>query len=134
MAGSLGEDEAVAAATECLDHVGEDLLVACLVFGQRAVDACDGARDGQIDWVLQPERGGVDDEHGAGSVGTGAFEGVGVGVSEGVADRAELEADQVIEAVAPVRRGGEPDPVARGDRRGRRSRTRLPGRGGTRRR
>ena len=79
------------------------------------MDACDGARDGQIDWVLQPERGGVDDEHGAGSVGTGAFEGVGVGVSEGVADRAELEADQVIEAVAPVRRGGEPDPVAGGD-------------------
>ena len=57
------------------------------------MDACDGARDGQIDRVLQPERGGVDDEHGAGPVGTGAFEGVGVGVSEGVADRAELEAD-----------------------------------------
>ena len=57
----------------------------------------------------------MDDEHGAGSVGAGAFEGVGVGVREGVADRAELEADQVIEAVAPVRRGGEPEPVARGD-------------------
>jgi hypothetical protein len=58
--GSLGEDEAVAAATECLLHIGEDLPVACRVYGQRAVDACDSARDGQIDGVLQPERGGVD--------------------------------------------------------------------------
>jgi hypothetical protein len=48
----------------------------------------------------------VDDEHGAGPVSTRAFEGVRVGVSEGVVDRAELEADQVIEAIAPVRRSG----------------------------
>ena len=32
-----------------------------------------------------------------------------------MADRAELEADQVVEAVAPVGRGGQPEPVARGD-------------------
>jgi hypothetical protein len=115
VAGSLGEDKAVSAATGCLHHIGEDLLIAFLIFGKRAVDACDGTRDGQIDRVLQPERGGVDNEHGAGSVGTGAFEGVEVGVSEGVADRAELEADQVVEAVAPVGRGGEPDPAARRD-------------------
>ena len=39
VAGALGEDEAVAAATECLDDVGEDLFVAWLVLGERAVDA-----------------------------------------------------------------------------------------------
>ena len=57
----------------------------------------------------------MDGEHGAGPVGACAFEGVGVGVGEGVSDRAELEADQVIKAVAPIGRGGESDPVARGN-------------------
>ena len=46
VAGSLGEDEAVAAATQGIYYIGEDLFVACLVFGERAVDACDGAWDG----------------------------------------------------------------------------------------
>lgn len=114
--GSLGEDEAVAAATECLLYIGECLSVACRVYGQRAMDGCDSARDGQVDWVLHPERGGVDNEHGAGPVSISTFEGVGVGVSEGVEDGAELEADQVVEAVAPIGSGGESEPVARGDR------------------
>ena len=116
VARSLGEDKAVPTATDGIDHVVEDLLVARFVLGESAVDACDGTRDRQIGWVFQPERCGVDDEHGARPVSTGAFEGVGVGVGEGVAYWAELEADQIIEAVAPVRGGGQPDPVAGGDR------------------
>ena len=80
MASALGEDEAVSTATECIDYVGEDLLVARLVFGERAVDSCDGARDGQVDGSSSRNSVGWTTSTGTGSVGARAFEGVGVGV------------------------------------------------------
>ena len=87
MAGALGQDKAVSSAPQGIDHIGEDLLVARPVLCECRVDARDRARNGEVDRLRQLECCGVDDEHGAGSVGTGAFEGVGVGVSEGVADQ-----------------------------------------------
>ena len=97
VAGALGQDQAVSSAPQGVDHIGEDLLVARPVLCECRVDARDRARNGEVDRFRQLKCCGVDDEYGAWPLGVGTFERVGVGVREGVADRAELEADQVIE-------------------------------------
>ena len=83
-----------------------------LVLGQGAMDARDRAGYGQVDGFLDPEPRRVDHEHGAWPVSAGSFEGVRVGVFEGVSDWAQLEPDEVVESVPAVGGGGEPEPVA----------------------
>ena len=55
VSGALRENEAVSASPEGLHDVTENLLIPCLVLRQGSVDACDGARDGEIDWLRQLE-------------------------------------------------------------------------------
>lgn len=49
----------MAPAAVCFEHVGQNLLVASVVLGKRAVDACDRARDGEVDLPLGAEPRGV---------------------------------------------------------------------------
>lgn len=113
--GALRQDETVTSSAVGLDDVGQDLLVAVVVFGQGSVDCSDGAGDREVEVGLDAEPCRVDVEDRLWPVGRGSFEGVGVGVLEGVPDGAELESDQVIQAVAAVGRGGEPEPGAGGN-------------------
>lgn len=46
------------------------------------------------------------------NVGGSAPQGADAGLGDGVADRAELQGDEVVELVAPVRRGGQPESAA----------------------
>ena len=116
MGGPLGQDEAVATAAECFDDVVEDLFVACVVLGQRAVDRRDRAGHGQVDVLLTCRNlVGWTTRTGRGRSGPAPSRVSGLGGVEGVPDRTELESDEVVESVAAVGRGGEPEPVAGGD-------------------
>ena len=115
MSSPLSQDEAVTPATVRFEDVGQDLFVAPVVLGQGAMDARDGARYGQVDVFLDPEPRRVNHEDRAWPVGTRSFEGVRVGVFEGVSNWPKLESDEVVESVSAVGGGGEPEPVSGGD-------------------
>ena len=115
---ALSEDEAVAPAGESLDDVAQDLFVAGVVLGDLPVHRRHGTRRGQIAVTHISEGRRVDAEDRRGAVMARRLECAGLGRLERVPYRPELERDQVVESVAPVRRGGEPHPPAGWDRAG----------------
>ena len=115
---ALREDEAVASAGECLDDVAQDLLVAGVVLGDLPVHRRHGTRRGQVAVTHVSEGRRVDAEVRRGAVMARRLECAGLGRLERVPYRPELERDQVVESVASVRRGGEPQPPAGRDRAG----------------
>ena len=116
MRGPLGEDQAVPPAGERGQDVGEHLLVAGLVGSEVPVDGGDPARSRRIGLAAVDELGQV---HGEGSfwrpTGCRGGEGARLRGAHGVPDRAQLQRDQIVEFVATVRGGGQPEPPPGGD-------------------
>ncbi|OSY34574.1 hypothetical protein BG845_06727 [Pseudonocardia autotrophica] len=111
MRGPLGQDQAVAPASERGLDVGEHLLIAGVVGDEVAVDIGDPARSRRICLAAVDEVGQMDGE-GSVRCATGrGGEGARLRGAHGVSDRAELQRDQVVELVAPVRGRGQPEPA-----------------------
>ncbi len=115
----LGEQQAAPAAFQRGDHVIDDLGEAGVVGDEVAVDGRHAAGLRRVGVTEVAVGGVVHVEYGGRALG-GLFKfelGRAVlawwrGLGDGVADRTQLEGDQVIELVAAVRGGGEPEPAA----------------------
>src|SRR5215212_6070580 len=112
--GPLGEYEAVPATSESGHDVIGDLSGAGPVGDQIAVDRRDAAGGGGVGVAGVTVVRGVDvqDRFRRLNVGGAAAQSADARLGDGVADRAELQGDEVVELVAPVRRGGQPEPAA----------------------
>ena len=118
--GPLGQDQAVPALASARD-VGEDLAAALVAGDQVRVDGGHPAGRGRAGWPVVTVGGRVEvkDRRGP-SAGRAAGQHVRAvgglpGRGDSVPDRADLHADQVVELVAPVGGGGQPEPPPGGD-------------------
>ncbi len=108
VAGPVGEHEAVPAPGECRRDVGDDLQVALATGDQVLVDDGHPARCGRAGVPAVPVGRRVEAKHRRGPRAGGAagqhVRAVGglPGQGDGVADRADLHGDEVVELVAPV--------------------------------
>jgi hypothetical protein len=101
--GPLGEDQAVPSATEGGEHIGDDLCGAGVVGDEVAVDRGHPAGGGRLGVAVVAERGGEHVQHGSGA-GASSDRVFSVPAGPGtrdVADRAQLQADEVVQLVAP---------------------------------
>ena len=121
VAGPVGEDEAVPVLGGGCRDVGDDLAGALVAGDQVLVDDGHPAGRGRAGGAVVAVGGRVDVQHRRGPPAgcaagqhVHAFGGV-PGRGDGVADRAGLHADEVIELVAPVGGGGQPEPPPGGD-------------------
>ena len=113
----LGEHEAVPSAAERGCHVVDDLTGTGLVGGEVAVDGGHAAGCGRVGVTGVPEGRGVHAQDGLRHDGFERVgrQGAGCLLADGVADRAELHPDQVVELVTPIRGGGKTEPAPCGD-------------------
>ena len=113
MAGPVGQDQVVAVLAECGEDVRDYLPGALLIIGQVPVDGRHAARAGRVGVAVVPVRSRVNVQHGGGTAGTQkrVLAGCVAGKRDGVPDRSHLHGDQVVELVAAVRGGGQPEPA-----------------------
>jgi len=115
------EDEAVPALLKRGGHIRDDLAGARIAGDQVAVDHRHSAWHGRVGIARVAVRRGVQVQHRRRSAVRGAAgkhrhaSGGLAGTRDGVPDLPDLHGDQVVELVAPVRRGGQPEPAARRD-------------------
>jgi hypothetical protein len=118
--GPVGEHQAVPALAEGGRDVGDDLAGALVAGDEVLVDDGHPARRGRAGSPAVAVGGRVEVQHWRWSSAGGAarqhVHAVGLpGRGDGVPDRADLHADQVVELVAPVGGGGQPEPPPGGD-------------------
>jgi hypothetical protein len=113
VAGPVGEDQAVAILAKCGEDVRDDLPGALLIGGQVPVDGRHATRTGRVGIAVVLVRGRVDVQHGDGPAGArkGVLAGWVAGKCDGVPNWSHLHGDQVVEPVAAVWGGGQPEPA-----------------------
>src|SRR4051794_6694378 len=115
--GPLGEHQAVPTTGQSGNHIVGDLTGASVVGDQVPVDGGDaaGGRRFGVAGVAEAGRVDVQDRFRCLCVRRAAADGAGGRLDEGVADRAQLEGDEVVELVASVRGRGQTEPAASRD-------------------
>ncbi len=113
-----GEDQAVPALRKRGGHISDDLAGARIAGDQVPVDHHHPAWHGRVRIAGVTVRRGMQVQHRSWPATRRAarqrrYPGRGLaGTCDGVPDRPGLHGDQVVELVAPVRRGGQPEPAA----------------------
>jgi hypothetical protein len=113
MAGPVGEDQAVAVLAECGEGVCDDLPCALLISDQVSADGRHTARAGRVGVAVVPVRSRVNVQHRGGPAGDykRVLAGCVAVKCDGVPAWSYLHGDQIVELVAAVRGGGEPEPA-----------------------